>query len=99
VGQLLPYVFYAAPVWNDYLATLSGQIYQQFGMIPETSINKYYKPGSWLPHITLAKTLTKEQMQFALSVMQDQFQVFEATVTEIGLAKVNPHEDVVRFRL
>jgi hypothetical protein len=49
--------------------------------------------------ITLAKTLTKEQMQLALSVMQDQFQVFEATVTEIGLAKVNPHEDVERFIL
>jgi hypothetical protein len=38
-------------------------------------------------------------MQLALSVMQDQFQVFEATVTEIGLAKVNPHEDVERFML
>jgi hypothetical protein len=99
VGQLLPYVFYAAPVWNEYLAMLSGQIYRQFGDIPETTISKYYQPGSWLPHITLAKTLTKEQMQLALSVMQDQFQVFEATVIEIGLAKVNPHEDVERFIL
>jgi 2'-5' RNA ligase len=99
VGQFLPCVFYAAPVWNEYLATLSGQIYQQFGEIPETSTSKYYQPGSWLPHVTLAKTLTKEQMQLALQVMQDQFQVFEATVTEIGLAKVNPHEDVERFTL
>jgi hypothetical protein len=99
VGQLLPYVFYTAPVWNEYLSMLSGQIYQQFGEISETSISKYYQPGSWLPHVTLAKTLTKEQMQLALQVMQDQFQVFEAAVTEIGLAKVNPHEDVERFRL
>jgi hypothetical protein len=99
VGQLLPYVFYAAPVWNEYISMLSGQIYRQFGDIPETSISKYYQPGSWFPHITLAKTLTKEQMQLAFSCMQDQFQVFEATVTEIGLAKVNPHEDVERFIL
>jgi hypothetical protein len=99
VGQLLPYVFYAAPVWNEYLSTISGRIYQQFREIPETAISKYYQPGSWLPHVTLAKTLTKEQMQRALQVMQEQFQVFEATVTEIGLAKVNPHEDVERFIL
>ena len=67
--------------------------------IPETSISRYYQPGSWLPHVTLGKTLTKEQMQTAFAVMQDNFQPFTATITEIGLAKVNPHEDVVRFEL
>ena len=45
------------------------------------------------------ETLTKEQMQTAFAVMQDNFQPFTATITEIGLAKVNPHEDVVRFEL
>ena len=49
--------------------------------------------------MTLGKTLTKEQMQTAFAVMQDNFQPFTATITEIGLAKVNPHEDVVRFEL
>jgi hypothetical protein len=35
----------------------------------------------------------------AFSVVQDRFSVFEAQVTELGLAKVNPHEDVLRFQL
>lgn len=34
----------------------------------------------------------------AFGVLQDSFAPFEATVTEIGLAKVNPHEDVERFK-
>lgn len=99
VGQLLPYVMYATPVLNDYLQGLSYQIYQSVKNIPETSVSKYYRPMSWLPHVTLGKTLTKEQMQTAFAVMQDSFQTFEATVTELGLAKVNPHEDLVRFEL
>ena len=38
-------------------------------------------------------------MQMAFSVMQESFAPFEATITEIGLAKVNPHRDVVRWEL
>lgn len=99
VGQLLPYVFYVTPVLNEYLNNLSVQIYEAFKDIPETSISKYYKPMSWLPHVTLGKTMNREQMQLAFRVMQDSFAPFEATVTEMGLAKVNPHEDVVKFEL
>lgn len=99
VGQLLPYVMYVTPVLNDYLSGLSKQIYEAYKAIPETTISKYYQPGSWLPHVTLGKTLNKEQMMEAFKVMQENFQPFEAIITEIGLAKVNPHEDVVRYKL
>ena len=40
------------------------------------------------------KKLDKEQMIKALEVLQDGFAPFDATITELGLAKVNPHEDV-----
>ncbi|MGN0496139.1 MAG: hypothetical protein ACI4GW_07920 [Lachnospiraceae bacterium] len=43
--------------------------------------------------------MTKLQMQSAFAIMQDSFQVLDGRITEIGLAKVNPHEDVVRFQL
>ena len=99
VGQLLPYVFYATPVLNEYLMEVSNQIYQSVQGIPETTISRYCQPGNWLPHVTLGKTLTREQMQEAFRMMQEHFQPFEATVTEIGLAKVNPHEDVIRLNL
>jgi len=35
----------------------------------------------------------------AFEVLQKSFSVFNAKVVEIGLAKVNPHEDVERFIL
>ena len=99
VGQLLPYVFYATPVLNGYLQDLSEKVFDEVKSIPESTVSRYYKPMSWLPHITLGKTLTKEQMQMAFSVMQESFVPFEAAITEIGLARVNPHRDVVRWEL
>ena len=99
VGQLLPYVLYTTPVMNAYLLKLSECIYGAFNEMPETSISRYYRPLSWLPHVTLGKTLDKEQMQKAFAVMQESFAPFSAKVVEIGLAKVNPHEDIVRFML
>lgn len=99
VGQLLPYVLYTMPVLNPYLQELALQINAAVSGIPETTVSKYYHPRSWLPHVTLGKTLSKEQMRQAFAVIQDKFSVFEARVTSLGLAKVNPHKDVLWFEL
>lgn len=99
VGQLLPYVMYGGVVLNEYLLDMSRAVYEAYKDVPDTSISKYYQPLSWLPHITLGKTLDKEQMQKAFLVMQESFVPFTAEVTRIGLAKVNPHEDVAEFSL
>lgn len=93
-GQLLPYVFYITPVLNDYLTGLSKTVYDEYSKIPKTAISRYYRPGSWLPHVTIGKTLTKEQMLIALKLMQDEFTPFKSEVTRIGLSRVNPHKDV-----
>lgn len=95
----MPYVFYATPVLNEYLMNLSNAVHDAVSCIPETTVSKYYQPMSWLPHITLGKTLDKVQMQVAFEVMQERFIPLTAQITELGLAKVNPHEDVQRLKL
>lgn len=94
VGALFPYVLYAVPVLNVYLQNLSSVIYEGMNGLPEVSVNRYYRPLQWLPHITLGKTLSKEQMQIAFAIMQEQFVPFTARITQIGLASTNPHEDI-----
>ena len=94
----MPQVIYAAPYLNDYLSTLEQRVFDCLSGIPETTVSNYYKPFSWLPHITLAKTLSREQMLDAVKVMQD-FKSIKANVVKIGLAKVNPHEDVSEILL
>lgn len=94
-GQLLPYVFYLTPVMNSYLRDMNQIIYDEYSKIPDISISRCYKPESWLAHVTLAKTLNKDQMMTALDAMISDFSPFEATVSRIGLSRVNPHEDVM----
>lgn len=98
VGQFMPKVIYAAPYLNQYLFNLQKDICEAFVDIPETTISNYYKPLSWLPHITLAKTLNKDQIAHAIMCMND-FKALDAQVVRIGLAKVNSHENVCNIEL
>jgi 2'-5' RNA ligase len=99
MGQMLPYVMYVAPVLDQELFELQKNVADTFCNIPETTLGKYYRPYSWVPHITLAKKLKKEQMQKAFCILQEQFRPSEGMITKIGLARVNPHEDISIFQL
>lgn len=99
VGALFPYVLYITPVLNQYLEDVAEQVYDQLTGISDIKMSRYYQPMQWLPHITVGKKLTKKQMQDAFALMQEYFTPMEAYVIEIGLAKTNPHKDIVRIKL
>lgn len=99
VGQFFPYVTYLGPVLNAYLHGLSERIYVCLAKEKEISINQYYQPFQWIPHTTVGKKLSKEEMQMAFAVLQNSFCTFSGEVVEIGLAKPNPHRDIKRWKL
>ena len=99
VGQFLPYVVYLAPVLNEYLHGMAEEIYKGLSRDEEVMVNQYYKPFQWMPHTTIAKTLSKEEMQVAFSVIQDSFGAFSGEVVKIGLAKPNPHRDIISWEI
>lgn len=99
VGVFLPYVIYLAPVLNKYLYELSREIYECVSEIEDVSISKFYRPLQWLPHATIGKKLSKEEMVEAFQVLQGEFGVFHGQVTSIGLARTNPYENIVCFQL
>ncbi len=94
VGSFVSKVIYVQPVLNEYLHNLAEILSQELGQIEETILSPYYQPFSWLPHCTIAKQLSKEQMQQAFIVLQNEFVPMEAKVTRIGIAKTNPHRDI-----
>lgn len=99
VGQFFPYVIYLAPVLNEYLHSLSQNIYDSIKELKDTEISSYYQPFQWLPHTTIGKKLSKEEIKIAFEVMQNNFTMFSGTVTKIGLAKTNPYTDIVSWEL
>ena len=97
VGMFLPYVLYITPVLNEYLHTICASIYDvishEEGILP----NKYYEPFSYLPHTTIGKKLSEEEMKMAIDIMRNSFVPFLAKIKRIGLAKPNPHRDIVMY--
>ena len=94
VGSFLPGVIYITPVLNEYLHHLVETYYKEITGREGVKIDHRYMPFSWLPHSTLAKHLSKEQLTIAFEVMQKQFVPLEGKVTKICLSKTNPYEDL-----
>ncbi len=99
VGQFFPYVIYLAPVLNEYLHGVSYTIYDSLLQVEGISISPYYRPFQWLPHTTIGKKLSKEEMQKAFCTLQNSFGMFSGEVVRIGLAKTNPYRDIVEYDL
>ena len=98
-GAFFPQVIYLEPVLNEYLHELAYQVNAAVKDLPETIVSPYYQPFSWLPHVTLAKQLSEEQMLLAFGTMQKYFTSFEGAVIRIGIAKTNPHRDLKVWEL
>ncbi len=99
VSAFLPYVLYLSPVLNAYLHGVSVEITSCLQRIEGIRLSPYYQPFRWMPHTTIGKKLSKEEMQIAFEVLQHQFGPFSGQITKIGLAKTNPYEDIVTFEL
>ncbi len=99
VGQFFPYVLYLTPVLNEYLHQMSARIFSGLTAEEAISVNKFYQPFQWIPHTTVGKILSMEEMQTAFAVLQNSFGTFSGQVVEIGLAKPNPHRDIKRWKL
>ena len=94
IGTFSSKVLYAQPVLNEYLHNLSVTLSNELEQLEETILSPYYKPFSWLPHCTIAKQLTPEQMQQAFVILQREFVAMDGRVVRIGIAKTNPHRDI-----
>ncbi len=99
VGSFLPGVIYISPILNEYLHQLSEIYNKEIIQCQNVQSDTRYQPFNWLPHTTLAKHLTKEQMKVGFEVMQNQFGSFEGGATKIGLSKTNPYRDIETIEL
>ncbi len=95
VGVFFPHVIYAEAVQNAWLFELSNVVNEEIKLHDEVIANRYYRPFSWIPHITLGKTLSDEQMREAFIYLQKSFCPMTAKVERFSLAKTNPHREIL----
>lgn len=99
IGAFLPHVLFLQPLQNHYLFELMNQIYDAVSAVEDVAVRKCYQPFCWIPHTTIAKKLSREEMQAGFEALQSSFGIFEGTVTRIGLAKTNPYKDIRSWEL
>ena len=94
VGNFSTKVIFVQPVLNEYLQQLSVALTHELEQMEKTILSLYYKPFSWLPHCTIAKQLSKEEMLKAFMELLQHFTPIDGYVAKIGVAKTNPHRDL-----
>lgn len=94
VGQFFPYVIFLQPVLNKYLHGICEEVFDALVKVEGIQMSPYYQPFQWIPHATIGKKLTREEMKIAFEVLQNHFCIFEGKVVKIGLAKTNPYQEV-----
>ena len=99
VGTFLSQVIYIQPVLNEYLHNISVYLSHKLEQMKETNVRSIYRPFSWLPHCTIGKQLSCEQMVQAFTVLQKQFVPTDGKVVRIGVAKTNPHRNIKVWEL
>ena len=99
VGSFKSTVIYAEPVLNEYLHNLSVYFNQVFKGIEDVRFSPFYNPFGWIPHLSVGKHLTKEQMEVAFKIMLEQFISHKGSVIKIGIAKTNPHRNLKVYSL
>ncbi|MGG7178376.1 2'-5' RNA ligase family protein [Clostridium paraputrificum] len=99
IGVFKSSVIFLAPVLNEYLHNLSVNIYEGISSVENISISKFYLPFNWMPHTTIGKKLTKEELMLAFQELEKNFTTLSGLVTKIALSKTNPYEDIIVWHL
>lgn len=99
VGVFKSSVIFLAPVLNNYIHNLSVEINNSLRGLENMSINKFYVPFQWMPHTTIAKKLSREELLVAFEEVERNFVAFNGMVTSIGLSKTGPCIEVKRWNI
>lgn len=99
IGSFKSSVIFLSPILNEYLHNLSVNIYKGISSLENIDISKYYLPFQWIPHTTIAKKLTKEELMLGFQELDNNFSIFSGRVTRIALSRTNPLKDIVVWNL
>ena len=99
IGTFQTSSIFLSAVYNEYLHEMCKSIYKELKTVDNTLIRGTYQPFSWVPHVTIGKTLSKEQQIKAFEVLQELFSAMEVTAIRVGLAKTNPYRDLETWDL
>lgn len=98
-GAFMDSVLYLSPVLNAYLQDMMQCVYDAALGCPDVEISRYYQPFQWLPHTTVGKKMTAEELVKGFETVQVSFRIIQGKVIKVGLAKASPYEEIAEWNL
>lgn len=99
IGIFKSSVIFLAPVLNKDLHDISVCVNKVLSLVDDIAISKFYLPFQWMPHTTIAKKLSREELMIAFQELEKNFTIFSGRITKIGLSRTNPYEDIIVWEL
>lgn len=93
-GSFHPHVLFLTPVLNEYLYEFCTSVNEEL-----SAAASKYRPFAWLPHTTVARTMSDDQMIKGFRVLQANFRPFSGDVVRVGLAQSKPYHDIKIWEL
>lgn len=81
-------------VLSRYLHEISVRANEIFTRLDDVKFMPFYMPFGWIPHVTLAKHLTEDEMKEAFAEAIRYFSKKEVIIKRIGLSKTNPYREI-----
>lgn len=98
IGSFKPHVLFLMPVLNRYLHELCVSVNAAADKLGDREEDRY-RPFGWMPHVTMARTLTEQQMLTGFRVLQANFSPFSGMGVRIGLARSSPYQEIRMWEL
>ena len=87
-------VFTAAPATLWVAPTATAELLRRHTAItaalPAAPLHPHYRPGAWMPHITLADDLPQVSIGAALMAAAGQFQPFDSSLDRVEIVRFRP---------
>lgn len=94
IGIFNPNVLYIAPVVNKYLLELNEKINELLYNNGDIKLDINYTSGQWVPHISLAVKLDKNELKNGINVLINNFQKISANINRVALEECEPLKEI-----
>jgi len=98
VGLFPRVAVFLAPAVTPELLDLHARFHHRFGPLGRAPW-EHYRPGSWVPHCTLATDLEPDQFASALSIAARAPLPLESRLVEVGIVEFRPVRQLVSCAL
>lgn len=98
-GAFMNSVLYLMPVLSAYLQDIMERTYNAVADCQNVEVSKFYRPFQWIPHTTIGKKMTAEELTKGFSTVQADFHILQGKIIRIGLAKASPYEEIAEWKL